>query len=54
MKKALSLLMAALFLVLCLPVTALAEGENPPGAIYGNYRTGIHGQSGTSRRSRRA
>lgn len=37
MKKALSLLMAALFLVLCLPVTALAEGETPPGAIYGNY-----------------
>lgn len=37
MKKALSLLMAALFLVLCLPVTALAEGKTPPGAIYGNY-----------------
>ena len=27
----------ALFLVLCLPVTALAEGKTPPGAIYGNY-----------------
>ena len=29
--------MAALFLILCLPVTALAEGEEQPGAIYGSY-----------------
>ena len=37
MKKALSLLMATLFLVLCLPVTALAEGKTQPGAICGSY-----------------
>ena len=37
MKKAWSLLMAALFLVLCLPVTALAEGEAQPSAISGSY-----------------
>lgn len=39
MKKILSLMMAMLFLILCLPLTALAEGEAAPEAISGSYNS---------------
>lgn len=39
MKKILSLMMAMLFLIFCLPLTALAEGEAAPEAISGSYNS---------------
>lgn len=39
MKKILSLMMAMLFLIFCLPLTALAEGETVPEAISGSYNS---------------